>query len=73
MKPYLHTPPDRLWHAARCQRAINVSGDDCFFLFLWLSGELNDSSSIFNHKPISEKGKILGRQMFLWGFFYLFF
>lgn len=33
MKPYLQTPPDRLRLTARCQQAINVSGEDCFFFF----------------------------------------
>lgn len=51
MKPYLHTPPDRLWLTARCQQAINVSGEDCF---LRLSGELNDGRSIFTHKHTGE-------------------
>lgn len=45
MKPYLHTPPDRLWPAERCQQAVHVSGEDCFSS---LNGELNAGRSIFN-------------------------
>lgn len=51
MKPYLYTSPDWLRLTARCQQAINVSGEDCF---LRLSGELNDGSSILTRKHMGE-------------------